>query len=120
MQGAIGNVLRNTLGITKVQYSHGAPLPPPPSKKKSGPLGACCLPHWLQEFFCLCVFFTIFGLVWSTTNILGTWGTPQHRILNMLPSPPNRSMLCHVSLWSLALRSPHPPLHPSTIYIHGS
>jgi hypothetical protein len=60
MQGAIGNMLRNTLGITKVQHSHA---PPAQKKKKSGSLGACCLPHWLQEFFCLCVFFTIFGPV---------------------------------------------------------
>jgi hypothetical protein len=35
---------------------------------------------------------------WSTANIFGTWTTPKHGSLNMLPTLQNRSMLCHASL----------------------
>jgi hypothetical protein len=82
MQGAIGNMLRNTLGITKVQHSHA---PPRPKEKKIG-LPGCMLPPSLvaRIFLPMCVLYHFWpGL--STTNILGTWGTPLHRILNMLP-----------------------------------
>ncbi len=33
-------------GKTKIQHSHH-----PAKEKKPGPLGACCLTHWLQEMF---------------------------------------------------------------------
>jgi hypothetical protein len=111
MQGAIGNTLRNTLGITKVQHSHG-PLPPPPLKKKNRAPWVHAASHiGCKNIFCLCMFFTIFGLVWATTNILRTWGTPQHRSLNMLPSPQIEA--CFVMFPFGPLRS-NPHTHHST------
>ncbi len=64
------------------------PPPPPPQRKKNRvPWVHAASLIGCKNIFCLCTFFTIFGLVWSITNISRAWGTPQHRSLNMLPSP---------------------------------
>jgi hypothetical protein len=54
----------NTVRISYKQTENNKnPTPPTlPQKKKSLTPGACCFTYWLQELFCLHVFFAIFGL----------------------------------------------------------
>jgi hypothetical protein len=55
MQGAIGNTLRNTLGITKVQHSHGG-RPARPARWARG-VYAAALTGCKNIFLPMCVLF---------------------------------------------------------------